>query len=256
MQYFPSLCLLEVVDLLWDDADSPSFRPDLQHLVISDDISLVSKLLSYVHLKPDFTLMVDLLYQETSDKGQTFILSLDHHLQASQQVIRHVVLDCENDGRMALSDDTCGFSCQFFDQDPSNPFVHINANMVTEISRTWLDLILGLGVDQLEQLSVKGFSGVEEWRSWPFRDLNFLRELSIQDTRSFDGFFEFFVADTLSADESNDWGHILFPALKELTLRDVECTKEEVIQMADVFRARRSHGYGLEKLTLELEQSR
>ncbi|TFK60835.1 hypothetical protein BDN72DRAFT_850213 [Pluteus cervinus] len=248
MQHLPSLCLLEVVNILRDDLEDPSFHLNLQHLVINDDITLVSKLLSYVNLKPDFTLMVELLYQANLDEGQTLMLSLDHHLQASQHVIRHVVLDCEDEGRMALSNHKRGFSCQFFDQDPSNPFVHINADVDTEMSRTWLDSILGLGMDQLQQLSVRGFSGVEEWRSWPFRDLHCLRELSM-DTQSFDGFFECFVGDTLSADESNDWDHVLFPALKELTFLDIHYDEQQEVQLADVLRMRRNHGYGLERLS-------
>lgn len=246
MQHLPSLCLLEVVNLFESDSGGSSRRLSLKRLLISDAITLASTFLAYVDFRPDFTLMAELLYHDTLDEGQNFMQILDHHLQGAQRIIRHAVLNCDQDtdGRNGR-----GFSCQFFDWDLSNPFLHIRTNSTTIDPGIWLDLIQTLHWDQLQHLSVEAIKGVQGWQTWPLRDLHFLRELYIHDTQSFDGFFKCLASDTVFAEESNNWDHVLFPALKELTLRDIRFKQQEKVRLAHILNIRRIHGYGLEQLS-------
>ncbi|TFK60916.1 hypothetical protein BDN72DRAFT_850176 [Pluteus cervinus] len=250
----PNLAFLEVVNLFKTASTSAQASPStlrLRHLVVSDEILLVSKFLSSIHFVPDFTLTAELLYHGNVDEGQVFLESLVPHLQASQHLIRGAVLNCGDGEALHFSGRVPGFSCQCLDENASSPFLRIDADANATIAETWLDLTQAFGMDQLQHLSVKAFSGVMPWKKWPFRDLVCLRELTIGDSQSFRGFLELLAADTHSARGSNDWDRILFPALKVLTFQNVECAEEERLQMADVLRARRDHGRGLEKLIFE-----
>lgn len=246
--HVPSLSLLEVVNLFENGSDEIIFRPNLQHIVIEDDIPVVSWFLSSIDLKPDFTLLATLSENRHETEAQDLIQSINHHLQASQYVIRRAILSCGN-AIIPFYGQRRGFSFQCSDQDLDSPFLHINADVDSEKWKAWLKLILEFPMDQLQYLSVKGFNSATEWRSWPFRDFKHLRELSIHDTESFAGLVECLVHDTFSAAGSSNWASVLFPALKELTLWDVKSTHQEKVQLADVLRIRGNHGYGLDKLT-------
>ncbi|TFK60834.1 hypothetical protein BDN72DRAFT_850212 [Pluteus cervinus] len=252
MSQIPRLSYLEIRWLLVSrqvERQNPSHqqRPvtlTLEHLIIEDDLVSVTKFLSCVQLTERFTLRVELdIDDETPDETFAFFQQIDRHLQPSQWVIRSASL---------IRPDMYYYTLSCFDQNTSTtPFLVIEGHEIPdEEVQLFLDGMQTLPFNKMQRLSTDAFADASEWEDCRFRTLESIQELVICDCDSSNAYINFSMVEMDAAGRSDNV-NISFPALKRITLHDVEYRGDVGKKIKAIFTGRAEHAFRIEELTFK-----